>query len=159
MTRYREKSTEFEAFKIGDTWPDWFRLGVDSKDITIITHSDLKTGVWYEIRTSSGTIAAMPKDYITRGSKGEIYSCNPICFEKTYERVDTEMKTSDLAEEVRINGLLTMLGITANHELTEFEEVYAELKATLFKRDESHMKKTSAKGEPAIFPKTYTQGK
>ncbi|MBY8913301.1 hypothetical protein KY305_11175 [Bacillus sp. YC2] len=65
----------------------------------------------------------------------------------------------DLDEEFRINGLLTMLGITANHQLTEFEEVYAELKATLFKREESHTKKASTKGEPAIFPKIYTQGK
>ena len=42
MTRYREKSTEFEAFKIGDTWPDWFRIGVDSKDRGMVRNQNIK---------------------------------------------------------------------------------------------------------------------
>ncbi|MGW7734634.1 hypothetical protein [Bacillus velezensis] len=166
MTRYKKRPIEVEAFEYGTDWPDWFHDKVKSSDVVtyagIIPSSDpfeRSEGLWCEIKTLEGIMTAKEGDWIIKGINGEIYPCKPDIFKKTYEKVDSEMKTADPSEEIRINGLLTMLGITANHDLTEFEEVYAELKATLFKGDESHMKKVSPKGEPAIFPKTYTQGK
>lgn len=41
-----------------------------------------------EIPTLEGRLRAEPGDWIIRGIKGEIYSCKPDIFEKTYEAVE-----------------------------------------------------------------------
>lgn len=42
------------------------------------------------IRTSEGTMAASPQDWIIRGVEGELYACKPSIFQQTYEPVTEE---------------------------------------------------------------------
>ena len=40
------------------------------------------------IKTLEGEMKAMPKDWIIRGVKGELYPCKPDIFEATYEPIE-----------------------------------------------------------------------
>lgn len=136
MTTYKRKSSEIEAIIWEGASANSFELvrsfvGEEKFLSCILFHPSTQE---LTLRTIEGPPSKVGVgDYIIRDIDGEIYPCKPDIFKKTYDKVDTEKKNSAPAEEIRINGLLTMLGITANHGLTEFEEVYAELKASLFK--------------------------
>lgn len=59
-------------------WPDGNRIVADS---------------WYNkphiaIRTLEGVMRAVPRDWIIRGVKGELYPCKPDIFAATYEPAD-----------------------------------------------------------------------
>lgn len=45
---------------------------------------------WIFIKTLEGTMKADLGDWIIRGVKGELYTCKPDIFEKTYERVEAQ---------------------------------------------------------------------
>ncbi len=72
---YRHKPAEVEAFQWtpGCELPDWAEDDVVSyKEFAFI---------------SVGSTTADPGDYVIRGVEGEIYSCSPGIFDKTYEPV------------------------------------------------------------------------
>lgn len=82
--KYRKKPIKIEAvrFMIDDVLPDWFMDRVT--DNIIITHADGTC----DIKTLEGTMRADNGDFIILGVNGEVYSCKPDIFEKTYEQVD-----------------------------------------------------------------------
>lgn len=75
--KYRKKSVEIDAFPWtrGCEMPEWA-----SRKLT--EHSEFAL-----IDTLEGIMTATPGDFIIRGVEGEVYSCKPDIFEKTYERV------------------------------------------------------------------------
>jgi hypothetical protein len=95
--KYRKKPVVIEAFKFdGDLMnkkgryyvPDWavkaYQDGVlffDSVDFDSIS-CDLF------IKTLEGIHHASIGNYIIKGIKGELYSCDPDIFEETYEKVE-----------------------------------------------------------------------
>ena len=76
--KYRKKPVEIEAFPwiCGCDLPDWARN-------KLTEHEE-----FVHIDTLEGVMTATPGDFIIRGVEGEVYSCKPGIFEKTYERAD-----------------------------------------------------------------------
>ena len=75
--KYRKKPVEIDAFPwtCGCNLPDWGRAKLTEHE------------KFAHIDTLEGTMTATPGDFIIRGVEGEVYSCKPDIFEKTYERV------------------------------------------------------------------------
>lgn len=93
MAFYRKKPVVIEAFQLGQSqlnWPQWAQDALTNNDI--ITHNMGKftdgPEYWADIKTLEGVMRAMPKDYIIKGVKGEIYPCKPDIFEMTYEAAE-----------------------------------------------------------------------
>lgn len=93
--RYRKNSIVVEAFQLNERGlvsEDWFWDAVTNNDIIMHDFGKLYSKLysnppWCEIKTPEGVIVAQTGDYIIRGVNGEIYSCKPDIFEKTYEKV------------------------------------------------------------------------
>jgi hypothetical protein len=84
MGNYSKKAVEVDAFQLGsDPFPEWFSAAIADGTASIYT----KTGS--EARRIFCTIRGMKRaecgDYIIRGSKGEIYSCECDEFTQCYE--------------------------------------------------------------------------
>ena len=74
-------------------WPMWFHDAVTRKDITVFNtgkSSDPTAPCYANIHTLEGIMLAKEGDWIVRGIAGELYSCKPDIFEKTYEPVSEE---------------------------------------------------------------------
>jgi len=91
MGFYRQKPVVIEAFKLGvDPIPDWFIEKVKDQEIILETSMCAKPyeNCYCEIHTSKGIMEAYAhKDYIIKGTKGEIYPCKIDIFEEIYEEV------------------------------------------------------------------------
>lgn len=92
MGWYRKKPVVVEAFQLRiDYIPDWFMNKVTDRTVTL---HGLSSGFIHvpdtnaDIETLEGVMHANYGDYIIRGVNGEIYSCKPDIFEKTYEEVN-----------------------------------------------------------------------
>ena len=97
MAKYRKKPVIIDAFKLGDSIPDWFMDKVTTNDIILhrIPFHESRANnygqLWCEIKTLEGVMEAYEgKDYIIRGVDGEIYPCKIDIFEKTYEFVEED---------------------------------------------------------------------
>ena len=79
--RYRKKPIVIDAFKYGSKpEPEWF--------IDAIGDGIDADNYGCTIETMEGIFTANIGDWIIKGIKGEIYSCNPEIFEATYELVE-----------------------------------------------------------------------
>lgn len=91
MAKYKKKPVVIEAFELNDrglVGEDWFWDAVSENKI--ITHDFGKfheNPAWCEIKTPEGTMIARSGDYIIKGVNGELYSCKPDIFEKTYQLI------------------------------------------------------------------------
>lgn len=97
MAKYRKKPVIIDAFKLGDSIPDWFMDKVTTNDIILhrIPFHESRANnygqIWCEIKTLEGVMEAYEgKDYIIRGVDGEIHPCKIDIFEKTYEFVEED---------------------------------------------------------------------
>ena len=89
MTKFRKKPVVIEAWQ----WDGSFKsyqaisqaLGSPDKFFFVELNDGADTEI--EIQTLEGTMRALPKDYVIRGVKGELYPCKPDIFEATYEAV------------------------------------------------------------------------
>ena len=90
--RYRKKPVEVEAFCLTEeserTAPEWFERAVLNETVWI--DRSLQDGhakiYGCTIKTLEGKMHAKVGDYIIRGVNGELYSCKPDIFKKTYEK-------------------------------------------------------------------------
>jgi len=101
MGKYRKLPVVIEAFKFYvDAIPDWFTDNVIEDEIRLYncdyTGSYLPEKPHCMIQTLEGVMRGEVGDYIIQGVNGEIYPCKAEIFEKTYERVLTEMQDCDL---------------------------------------------------------------
>lgn len=91
--KYRKKPVVVEAFKlttdVETIAPDWFTQAViDEKVWVDRSMVDGHIAIYgCTIQTLEGKLYAKIGDYIIRGIRGELYSCKPDIFQKTYERV------------------------------------------------------------------------
>lgn len=76
--KFRKKPVVIDAFPWthGCDFPDWANDKLTEYEGFV------------HIDTLEGVMTATPGDFIIRGVEGEVYSCKPNIFEKTYERVD-----------------------------------------------------------------------
>ncbi|MEO2016563.1 MAG: hypothetical protein ABGZ53_19570 [Fuerstiella sp.] len=74
---YRRRPVEIDAFPwtCGCRMPDWARNKLTEHEQCVY------------IDTLEGIMTATPGDFIIRSVEGEVYSCKPGIFEKTYEQV------------------------------------------------------------------------
>jgi len=90
--RYRKKPVIIDAFQFmgHDTGlePDWFVEAVNAGKIVRNRTEKIEGSDWLEIKTLEGSMVANRRNWIIRGIKGEIYSCQPDIFEQSYEAVD-----------------------------------------------------------------------
>ena len=91
--RYRNKPVEVDAFQLTDPEriaPEWFTQAVADEVVWI--DRSLQDGhvkvYGCTIHTPEGKMHAKLGDYIIRGVNGELYSCKPDIFQKTYEKVE-----------------------------------------------------------------------
>ncbi|MEK3735498.1 hypothetical protein MKX64_24085 [Paenibacillus sp. FSL M8-0334] len=85
MGRYRKKPEIIDAFMwTGDQDqkedPQWIVEAINKGAVFVGVRAML-------IKTPEGNRVAHPGDYIIKGVNGEIYTCKPDIFEKTYEEV------------------------------------------------------------------------
>ena len=93
MAKYRKKPVVIEAFK-------WTGCPEQTEDHEWIMDAIRSGVVWFnnvgtshitmEIETLGGNLIARIGDYIIKGVNGEIYTCKPDIFRKTYELVEEE---------------------------------------------------------------------
>ena len=68
---------------------DWFWDAVTENKIIIYNFGKFyPEDAYCEIKTLEGVMTAKTGDYIIKGVEGEIYSCKPEIFEKTYEVIE-----------------------------------------------------------------------
>jgi hypothetical protein len=78
--------TEDITFSENNMPPEWFRETFGKKVIPFRSRgSDY---LHLKIVTPEGFMVASPLDWIIKGINGELYSCKPDIFEKTYEPVE-----------------------------------------------------------------------
>ena len=83
--KYRKKPIVVEAFQLGyEKEPEWFTR---SKNYVRVINEDSQSIEKIFIQTREGVMTARVGDYIIHGIAGEIYPCDRIIFEMTYERV------------------------------------------------------------------------
>ena len=94
--KYRKKPVVIEAFKYeGDfkNSPKWISQAFELGDILhygYAPHTEADSNEEPNelfIETLEGTMKCSVGNYIIKGVSGELYSCDPIIFEKTYEKV------------------------------------------------------------------------
>lgn len=92
--KYRKKPVVVDAFKLNeDIIPDWFWDAIINNDIITCSFGErCLEDAAYRIKTLEGDMIARTNDYIIKGVNGEIYPCKPEIFEKTYEKVEEEIK-------------------------------------------------------------------
>jgi hypothetical protein len=91
MTKFRKKPVVIEAEVIAhllkwadeawDSLPDWVIENINNGKLILLPS-------WVEITTDEGVLRGEKNDYLIKGVKGEIYSCKPDVFEKTYDAVE-----------------------------------------------------------------------
>ena len=81
--KYRKKPVVIEAVRYmsDNSLPDWFMDRVSNNIIVIHQEATCHN------KTLEGTMKSEYGDYIIFGVNGEVYSCKPDIFEKTYEEV------------------------------------------------------------------------
>ena len=68
---------------------DWFWDAVSDNKIVIYNFGKFPLeNAYCEIKPLEGVMTAKTGDYIIKGVEGEIYSCKPDIFEKTYEVIE-----------------------------------------------------------------------
>lgn len=94
MAKYRKKPVVIEAYQYeGDfvssgnwTAPDWVSEAYNNG---ILAYKEVgNTPPELYVKTLEGDMKCDYKDYIIKGVNGELYSCKPDIFEKTYEQFD-----------------------------------------------------------------------
>lgn len=95
MWKYRKKPVVIEAIQntqeLRDALasnnatilPIWLMNGLDSK---IIRPSDMFPHLFY-IDSKEGAVRCPNNNWIIRGIQGELYACDPVIFEATYDKV------------------------------------------------------------------------
>lgn len=79
MSKYRKKSVEVDAFRLGtEVAPVWFQEAMDD---CIFVQGDI-----FLIQTLAGVMQARTGDWVIRGVEGEFYPITHSIFCKTYER-------------------------------------------------------------------------
>lgn len=90
--KYRKKPVVIEAEQLnsrGLMESDWFWDAVTENKI--ITHNfgkNYTNDAYCKIETLEGTMTAETGWWIIKGVLGELYACDPIAFEKSYEAVE-----------------------------------------------------------------------
>ena len=80
MPKFRKKPVVIDALQ-------W--TGENREEMIEFVNNEAVVGIeWIAIPTLEGTMRATVGDYIIRGVHGELYSCKPDIFAKTYEKVD-----------------------------------------------------------------------
>ena len=80
MPKYRKKPVVIDALQ-------W--TGENREEMIEFVNNEAVVGIeWIAIPTLEETMRATVGDYIIRGVHGELYSCKPDIFAKTYEKVD-----------------------------------------------------------------------
>lgn len=80
MAKYRKKPVVIDALQ-------W--TGENREEMIEFVNNEAVVGIeWIAIPTLEGTMRATVGDYIIRGVHGELYSCKPDIFAKTYEKAD-----------------------------------------------------------------------
>lgn len=88
MPRYRKKPVEIEATQFPSPLYVGGRLAFDDWVVEHgLTEKLRYRGSNLIIKTLEGEMEAEPGDWIIIGVEGEVYSCKPSIFKKTYERV------------------------------------------------------------------------
>ena len=87
IKRYVKRPIAIEAIQWDGT--NTSELMKFSRDVRFIYHEDNTKTVLPQlyIQTLEGDLYAKIGDYIIKGVKGEIYPCNRLIFEETYEEV------------------------------------------------------------------------
>lgn len=98
MAKYRKKPVVVEAFQYdGDLKgsdgkyyvPDWVVRAFENEELYYqLPVSPLHPPTELYVKTLEGDMHVSVNDYIIKGVNGELYSCKPDIFEKTYEKVD-----------------------------------------------------------------------
>ena len=94
MAKFRKKPVVIEAIQFKrrmDETPDWYLNSVTNN--AIITYNQGKFNNPTEdcfclIETLEGRMRCNENDWIIKGVNGEVYSCKPDIFKKTYEVCD-----------------------------------------------------------------------
>lgn len=91
MAKYRKKPVVVEAVKVSDVmqnarwdWaglPQWIKDEYEKGNVVF-------GALAIYIKTLNGDVVAKKDDIIIRDASGEIYTCKPDIFEKTYEKVE-----------------------------------------------------------------------
>ncbi len=97
MSKYRKKPIEVEAFQYDCDTQFRNQRGVlkfKCEEIPEWAEIAFKLGVIYYrnddvlcIKNDTGDFEVYHGDYIIKGIAGEIYPCNPVIFENSYEKV------------------------------------------------------------------------
>lgn len=105
MPKYRKRSIEVEAFRLGhQPFPEWFSDALCASacpDASVSVGGDVVRSIAWEpgppkatkvtivtISTLEGDMVAHHGDWIIRGVSGELYPCKNDIFKATYEEVD-----------------------------------------------------------------------
>lgn len=90
MPKFRKKPVVIEAFRLGESWPDWFADKVSEMIVVTFNRDGRYRGGpdGAIIETLEGPMRAENGDWIIKGIQGELYPCKPAIFEETYEPVD-----------------------------------------------------------------------
>jgi len=84
MGNYSKRAVEVDAFQLGlDAFPEWFSGAIADGTVTIYTRSGSEARRIF--CTIKGQKRAECGDYIIRGPKSEIYSCDSGEFTQCYE--------------------------------------------------------------------------
>ena len=106
MPKYRKKPVVIEAFQLtmetrwnNADWPNWmnaaWQKGAGEGGLWPDVDEPIEDGQESASALVCGTLRGVARismgDYILRGVEGEIYTCKPGIFEKTYEAVEPDM--------------------------------------------------------------------
>lgn len=87
---YRKKPVVIEAIQFnGDNYEEIKNFV--GKNITCTSYIGSKVD-YFSIRTLEGNMTASRGDYIIKGVNGEFYPCKADIFNKTYEKVESEVE-------------------------------------------------------------------
>jgi hypothetical protein len=86
MGNYSKKAVEVDAFQLGlDPFPEWFSAAIGDGTVTIYTRTGSEARRIF--CTIKGQKRAECGDYVIKGVKGEIYSCESDEFSQCYELI------------------------------------------------------------------------
>ena len=88
--KYRKKPVIIEAVQFnGWNWQECYQFMADEP---LLFPQEFCRLEHIAIHTLEGDMTASIGDYIIKGVNGEFYPCKPDIFEKTYEKVEEELK-------------------------------------------------------------------
>jgi hypothetical protein len=97
--KFRKKPVVIEAFQMtkerrndNSDWPEWLNLAWNKPwhEVGAVNSENWPHGTGEDrlmIHTLEGKMTVEWNDFIIQGVNGELYSCKPDIFEKTYEEV------------------------------------------------------------------------